>query len=201
MSAVAARVALRDQERFLISEIDSNDPSLCASIIVQIKDWINDCEHIIIEHPSLEGRDLEIVSSARQMYRNICLKLQVAFDCYSRLSGLCLCHDSTDHRLLSVAMIDYTSECFPESKAHEKTMEILELVTNPYNLALSFFPDRIKGAGSALVQRVIQIAQEHFYVGIIVATLDSAKLFYEKCSFQKVNEDDPDDNIMILRIK
>jgi predicted lactoylglutathione lyase len=201
MSAVA--IDFRPERELAVEQFKSGDsPSgrkKCETMIALVQEWQTQCDQIIEENPSLEGKDREIVWDAKRMYGNVYLTLDANYDPCSGINGLFLCKEGD--RVLSLAIVNTSPYDLHDGKIHGEAIEILFLVASPDNLALSIHPDRISGAGSAIIQKVIQIAQEHFYVGVVLDSLDSSMPFYEKYGFKRVFEDEPDENFMILEVE
>jgi len=122
---------------------------------------------------------------------NICWLMSENFDLYEGTSDveIFICSDKQRRPQAMMTL-----------SATEDTLEILKLVTNPWNISSSepqkAFP--VKGAGKALVREAINMAVELNKNTLSLSAYPGAKSFYESLGFKQTGKESEAGNIRMF---
>jgi histone acetyltransferase (RNA polymerase elongator complex component) len=143
-----------------------------------LRNWKDSCDSIA-EKKSSTKTDRMILASAKQISEMV-RRTIIAKKC----DDLFLCKDAKYGTVLAIATTK-KARYHLMGRERESFLEIEGLVSNPANLAISIHTDRIRGAGSALIERIKQVAKEKLCLGTLVISLASAERFYRKMGFEE----------------
>jgi hypothetical protein len=160
--------------------------------------WSLECDEILRAHPTLSARDTEIVLTAKKVYDFIIGFLKCP---YSKETPFYVA--KSEGRVFSVAVLDECTEIISlDPRVLGDCIDILALVSDPNNLPISIHPCRIKGAGSSLIHKVMDVVCEGSYVGIVTDSYDSSVGFYAKFGFINVEKEETEEegqHMMLLK--